>query len=168
MTYLGKRINVILVILILATVGVVVGGTIFYEDVLRQRTSAYETTSGNLSQCEVQLENYISLLSERESQLNATSQDIRVYDELYQQKEDELSETESELRKRQQELNTVTLQKEQFKELYGEAQTEMARQEALITSLRGTIDDLREENEAQENEIEELTENLNQCQGGGS
>ncbi len=145
MGFLGKNINLALVGLILALVVVATGTTVLYQRGLQQRTSQFESTSTNLSQCMNQVTNYKSVLEERESELNATSQDIAKYDTLYGQKVSEVNDLTDELSTTRSALNSMTLQKEQFKNLYSSSLLNISSLENDIGILEGQIDDLKTE-----------------------
>jgi len=145
MGFLGKNINLALIGLILALVVVATGTTVLYQRGLQQRTSQFESTSTNLSQCMNQVTNYKSVLENKESELNATSQDIAKYDTLYGQKVSEVNDLTSELSSTKSALNSMTLQKEQFKNLYSSALLNISSLENDIRLLDNQIDDLKAE-----------------------
>lgn len=97
MAYLGKNINMALLLLIVGIVVVLIGITIVFQTGLKTRTSDYELASENLTECSTQLANYKDRLSEEEEKATSAAQDIRRYDQLYEGKVDELSEAADEL-----------------------------------------------------------------------
>ena len=160
MTYLGKNINLVLVGLILVTVVLAVGTAMLYQRGLEQRTDEYETTNTNLSQCLTMADNYKDKLVQRETELNQTSQDIRKYDLLYEQKVSDLEVKQQEVVSTKQQLSSMTLQKEQYKNLYGDALIN-------ISSLQVKIGNLERDNNALRGRVSDLLDDLNQCESGG-
>lgn len=159
MGFLGKNINIALVALILITILCAVGVTVLYQRGLLERTTQYETTSTNLTQCLSALANYQDVLSKKESELNETSLDIRKYDALYGQKVAELTETAGDLDETKKQLSQATLLKEQYKTLYGQAQLNLSAQANQIAQLNARIIDLNDE-------IDDLEADLRDCERG--
>jgi chromosome segregation ATPase len=157
MSFLGKNINLALTVLILIIILAATGVTILYQRGLRVRTTQYENVSSNLSQCLKAVANYQDVLSQKEVQLNATSQDIRKYDVLYTQKVSELDQKQQELTTTQTNLNAMTLQKEQFKELYGGALLN-------ISNLQTSIGNLQNQLATTQDLLYTCQGNLNACQ----
>jgi len=159
MGFLGKNINFALIVLILMIVLVATGTTVLYQRGLKERTSQFETTNSNLSQCLTALDNYKSVVSQKEAQLNDTSQDIRKYDTLYSQKVAELGQRDTDLQSTRQQLNAMTLQKEQFKSLYSVSLLN-------ISSLQSDVEDLEDTIDARDATIRSLRSQLSACLNG--
>lgn len=142
MAYLGRNVNLALLLIIIGIVIAMVGTTVFFQRGLQNRTTAYESTSTALSSCEVALANYQERYEQAQAKVNETSQDIRKYDQLYEQKVGELQDTQGQLASTQRQLEFQELQSEKFQQLY-EAQLQVARQQNItISNLRDEIDDL--------------------------
>ena len=146
MAYMGRNVNLALLVIIIGVVVALVGTTVFFQRVLENRTDAYQDTSLTLDQCQIELGNYRETASEAQRQANQSAQDIRKYDELYEQKVGELQDSN-------RQLAFEKLQKEHFQASY-EAELVQSR------SLNQTIDSLRAR-------IDDLEEDLDQCQAGG-
>lgn len=157
MSFLGKNINLALVALLLIVILIAVGTTVVYQRGLSQRTSDYEVTSTNLSSCQTQLDNYKERLEKKEGKLQDTSQAIKKYDTLYEQKVSALKDAEGQVSDLQRQLNTITLQKEQFKNLYGTALLN-------ITSLENRVSDLESEKEDLQSKVKNLKDDLYDCE----
>ncbi len=157
MSFMGRNINLALVALLVIVVLLALGSAVLYQKVLTQRTSDYERSSSNLSQCQDALDSYRSRLDKTMSDLNASSQDISKYDTLYEQKVVELGKTQSSLKDTQGQLNTVTLQKEQFKNLYGQALLNISALQDQVSTLQDRVSSLNDD-------IDTLRSQLDACQ----
>jgi len=153
MAYMGRNVNLALLVIIIGVVVALVGTTVFFQRVLENRTDAYQDTSLTLDQCQIELGNYRETASEAQRQANQSAQDIRKYDELYEQKVGELQDSQVQLADTNRQLAFEKLQKEHFQASY-EAELVQSR------SLNQTIDSLRAR-------IDDLEEDLDQCQAGG-
>ncbi len=158
MSFLGRNINLGLITLILILVLLFAGVVVLYQRGLAQRTTEYETTSSNLTQCLTTLDNFRDRLAQTETQLDSTSQDIQKYDTLYEQKVAELGDKDRELRQTRSELNGMTLQKEQYKNLYGKSLLNISAQQGQITKLNDDITSLKAT-------IRSLQNQLDACEG---
>ncbi len=159
MSFVGRKINAVLVLLIILVVIIATGTTIIYQRGLSARTRAYEVTQANLSQCTTALENYRERLQQKESELKETSADIAKYDTLYEQKVAELEKTQDLLESTRRQLSTVRLQKEQFKNLYGKALLN-------ISVLQERVADLQEDVASLRRQVSNLQDELDSCGGG--
>jgi len=108
-TYLGRNVNLALLIIIIGVVVALVGTTVFFQRGLQNRTVEYETKAGSLNECHIALTNYQEKYSAAQAKVNQTSQDIRKYDQLYEQKTGELKETESKLSSTEKQLTLAKL-----------------------------------------------------------
>lgn len=149
-TYLGRNVNLALLVIIIGVVVALVGTTVFFQRSLQNRTGEYETTSFTLSQCQTALSNYQDQFSKAQAKVNQTSQDIKRYDQLYEQKSGELKDTQSNLSATTKQMLFERLQKEKFKEFYeGELK--------LNLQLNATV-------RSQTTAIAKLQTQLNSCQ----
>lgn len=155
MVFLGKNINLVLVVIILLVILLATGTTVLYQRGMSKRTSQYETTSSNLTLCTKALENYRNVLNKKNTQINETSQDIKKYDTLYGQKVAEITKKESDLKDTQQKLNSMTLQKEQFKVLYGQTLLNISVQKSRINDLLREVNNLKDDEEILRNQLSE-------------
>ena len=160
MSFLGKNINLVLIGVILLVIVVTVATAVLYQQGLTQRTTDFELTSSNLSQCLTTLDNYRSSLAQKETELNSTSQDIRKYDVLYEQKQAELTSTQTTLTSTQTTLDRVTLERAQFKSYYEDAMLN-------ISTLQRQIGNLQSDNENLRADVSDLQDRLDACQKGG-
>jgi chromosome segregation ATPase len=156
MSFLGRNINLALVALILIVILVAVGTSVLYQKGLTQRTQDYENSSVSLGQCQTALDNYRTALAEKESKLNDTSQDIRKYDIIYEEKQAQLATSQQNLQDTQGKLNTMTLQKEQFKNLYGDALLNISQMQRTIGGLESSVTSLRAD-------VRELEKEMDLC-----
>lgn len=156
-SYLGRHVNLALLVVIIGVVVALVGTTVFFQRSLQNRTEAFQTTAGTLDQCQVQLENFKGKYSQAQQEVSETTQDIRKYDQLYEQKVGELKDSQSQLSQTQQQLAFEKLQKEKFQDLYEEKSRE-------ATSLEAQIAQKNERISALLNEIDDLEEELEACQ----
>lgn len=147
-TYLGRNVNLALLIIIIGVVVALVGTTVFFQRSLQNRTGAFEDTAGQLQQCQVSLNNYINQYAEAQEQVNQTAQDIRKYDQLYEQKVADLKETTETLASTQAQLQFEKLQKERFQQYYEDAMRTIASQNSTIRTLNTRIRNLENELEA--------------------
>ncbi len=156
--FLGRNINFALFLLVLVVVLIGAGTTVLYYKGLSERTSQYETTSLNLTQCLTSLANYRNVLLTRESELNETSQDIRKYDLLYSQKQSELTDAQKDLDETKRQLTSTILQKEQYKSQMEQKATEVAQKTAQIVKLEAQVDALK-------TKVADLEDDLSACSG---
>lgn len=155
--YLGRNVNLALLVIIIGVVVALVGTTVFFQRSLQNRTSAYEDTTSTLGQCQVALTNYQERYSEALADVNATAQDIRKYDQLYEQKVGELKDSQSQLLSTQKQLEFERLQKQQFQGLYESEQRKANQLSEQIESKDEEIRQLR-------NRIDNLEEDLDACE----
>lgn len=157
-SYLGRNVNLTLLVIIIAVVVALVGTTVFFQRSLTDRTSTLEDTSGSLQQCEVALANYQERYSEAEQRVNETAQDIRRYDQLYEQKVSELEDSQDELLKTKKQLEFQELQAEKFKTSYEDQLKENEQLQLSIESKDARIQELNDR-------INDLKDELAACQG---
>lgn len=141
-TYLGRNVNLALLIIIIGVVVALVGTTVFFQRSLQNRTQEYESTSGTLAECNVALSNYQGKYAESQAKVNETTQDIRKYDQLYEQKVGELKDTQSQLSKSQTQLAFEKLQKEKFQEFYEQEASKNAQLNQTISYQASQISSL--------------------------
>ena len=156
-SYLGRNVNLALLIIIIGVVVALVGTTVFFQRSLQNRTGDYESTTQTLSQCQVALANYQEKYSDAQEQVNQTSQDIRKYDQLYEQKVVELKETQDNLSTTTKQMLFEKLQKEKFQSFYETERSRAAQLNATVISQANTIDNL-------EDELNECRDDLDQYQ----
>ena len=156
-SYLGRNVNLSLLVIIIGVVVALVGTTVFFQRGLQDRTQAYEDTEGSLSECNIALANYQEKYQQASEKANETSQDIRKYDVIYEQKVGELQDAETEISSLQQQLAFEALQKEKFQDLYEDEVATSASLQNTIASRDADIDDL-------EREVRNLKDDLNVCQ----
>ncbi len=96
-SYLGRNVNLALLVIIIGVIVALVGTTVFFQRSLQNRTQEYESTTGTLSECQVALANYQDKFTQATQQVNKTAQDIRKYDQLYEQRTGELKDTQTQL-----------------------------------------------------------------------
>lgn len=130
--YLGNNINTTLLVLIVVIVIVTVGTAIFFNKGLTKRTSDFETTFDNLTSCQAQVQNYQSELKSKAEELDSTTQDIRKYDQLYEQKVAQITDKDSQISQLTKEKNNAILLKEEFKNKY---EVEKKKADGLLSDL---------------------------------
>lgn len=145
MRYLGKSINMVLVLLIVGIVVVTVSITMFYQFILSTRTKDFETTSGNLSSCENQLNVCRQAAQEAQKQLNSTTQDIRRYDQLYETKVAELQDISEELKDVQSQILNLRLIKTSLEAQVSGLQGDVRERDQQINILKGRISSLEDD-----------------------
>lgn len=142
-SYLGRNVNLALLLIIIGVVVALVGTTVFFQRGLQNRTEAYQSTSTDLDVCQTTLSNYQDKYLQAQAKVNETSQDIRKYDQLYEQKVGELKDSQTQLLDTQKKLDFERLQKEKFQDFY-EDQLKISQQlNITVDSLRDQIDDLK-------------------------
>jgi chromosome segregation ATPase len=144
-SYLGRNVNLALLIIIIGVVVALVGTTVFFQRSLQNRTGAYETTTQTLQECRVALANYQDQYAQAQEKVNQTSQDIRKYDQLYEQKTVELKETQATLATTEKQLQFEKLQKEKFQQFYEDAARQAAVLNATVKTQAKRIDDLEDD-----------------------
>jgi chromosome segregation ATPase len=144
-SYLGRNVNLALLIIIIGVVVALVGTTVFFQRSLQNRTGAYESTTDQLTQCNVALSNYMGQYSAAQQKVNQTSQDIKKYDQLYEQKVAELKETQDTLEVTEKQLAFEKTQKQKLQTLYEAEARKTAELSTNITRLESDIRSLRRE-----------------------
>jgi len=159
-TYLGRNVNLALLVIIIGVVVALVGTTVFFQRGLQNRTQEYQTTAGSLSECNVALANYESSLNQAQQKVNETTQDIRKYDQLYEQKTSELKDTQDQLSSTQKQLTFEQLQKAKFQQFYEsmlqvnlQLNQTVAYQASQINGLNSQISDLNDRVSACRNKL---------------
>lgn len=143
--YMGRNVNLMLLVIIIGVVVALVGTTVFFQRVLENKTDAYQDTSMTLSQCQVELTNYREVASDAQEQANQSAQDVRKYDEIYEQKVGELADTQSQLGDANRQLAFEKLQKERFQISYEQQLSENRKLNLTIDSLQDKISDLKDD-----------------------
>jgi chromosome segregation ATPase len=157
-SYIGRHVNLALLVIIIGVVIALVGTTVFFQRSLQNRTDAFEGTSTNLDQCQVALKNYQEKYSEAEQKASDSEEDIRKYDQLYDQKVGELSDAQQQLADMQKQRDFERLQKDKFQSFYED-------QIRVSNSLNSTIRNLEFEIDGLEDDIRDLRDDLDACQG---
>lgn len=155
-SYLGRNVNLALLIIIIGVVVAMVGTTVFFQRSLQDRTSTLEDTSTDLGSCNAALENYQEKYSEAQTKVNETAQDIRKYDQLYEQKVGELKDTQQQLLETQTQREFEKIQKEKFQQSYETALRDQQQLELTVDSQRDLINSLR-------NDIDDLEDQVAAC-----
>jgi chromosome segregation ATPase len=141
-TYLGRNVNLALLIIIIGVVVALVGTTVYFQRSLQNRTQEYESTTDTLSACQTALSNYESKYAESLAKVNETTQDIRKYDQLYESKVGELKDTQTQLTTTANQLAFEKLQKEKFQQFYEQAAKANAQLNQTIAYQKSQIDSL--------------------------
>jgi len=144
-SYLGRNVNLALLVIIIGVVIALVGTTVFFQRSLQNRTSEHQTTSGSLSECKVALENYMSQTNEAQEDATRAIQDIRKYDQLYEQKSSELKESLSTIDETQKQLAFEKLQREKLQQLYQAERNVNAQLNQTIIVQERRIEDLKDD-----------------------
>jgi len=155
-TYLGRNVNLALLVIIIGVVVALVGTTVFFQRGLQNRTQDFEVTSSQLNACQTALTNYQQQYEETRQKLNDTAQDIKKYDELYEEKTGELKDAQSQIAKTQQQLAFEKLQKEKFQQFYEAELRNNQQLNSTVTSLRTQVNNLN-------NEIDDLESTISSC-----
>jgi chromosome segregation ATPase len=150
-TYMGRNVNLALLVIIIGVIVALVGTTVFFQRVLENKTDAYEDKAMTLGTCQIQLANYQETASEFQQQANQSAQDVRRYDDLYAQKVAELADAQVQLADTDRQRAFEKLQKERFQISY-------EQQLAASRTLNQTIVTLNKK-------INSLEDQLDACQG---
>ena len=145
MGYLGKNINMLLLLMIIGVVVVLVGITLFFQKGLTLKSTAYETTNLNLSQCVNALDTYKQRYQKAEQQINTTAGDIRRYDQLYETRVAELKQTQVNLDEANDQVKTLTLIKASLETQIASLNSQLADKTREITTLQASVTSLRSE-----------------------
>lgn len=141
-SYIGKNINMVLLLLLIGIVILLVSITIFFQFGLKTRTSAYEATSENLSTCENKLGVCLQTNVEKEKQLNSTAQDIKRYDIIYEGKVAELEDVQNDLSKANARIKSLELIKAGLESEKTALQQTINTKTQEINNLNTQIDNL--------------------------
>ncbi|MBR9700665.1 hypothetical protein GOV11_02265 [Candidatus Woesearchaeota archaeon] len=155
-SYLGRNVNLALLLIIIGVVVALVGTTVFFQQTLENKTTSFESTSETLTACQVALTNYQDRYSESQERVSETAEDIRKYDELYEQKVGELGDTQQQLLQAKTQQEFERLQKQKFQERY---ETELATNRELSNN----IDDLKGDILSLRSDISDLEDELDAC-----
>jgi len=145
MGYLGKSINMALVLLIVAIVVIIVSLTMFYQFSLKERTQDFEASSTNLTACNNQLSICKKSSMDAQQKLNSTTQDIRRYDQLYEGKEAELQEPQSSLEDAEDQVANLRLIKTSLESQVTTLQQNIREKEQSISTLAQRINGLEDD-----------------------
>ena len=128
--YMGKRVNMFLVLMIILVIIGMGGISIYYQRTFKDVNSGYESLSSSLESCTANFTQTSQQLIVARNSLNSTESDIRKYDTLYEQKASELENN------KKQWLDTQTsLQKETvFKQQFQKQSEDLAKQVASLKS----------------------------------
>ncbi len=147
-TYMGRNVNLALLVIIIGVIVALVGTTVFFQRVLENKTDAYEDKAMTLGSCQIALANYQESASEFQQQANQSAQDVRRYDDLYAQKVAELNDAQVQLADTDRQRAFEKLQKERFQQSYEQALATSRTQNQTITSLKNKISDLEDDLDA--------------------
>ena len=156
MGYLDKNINMALLLIIVITVVVLLAITIFFQTGLQTRTVDYETTSEELQACTTTLDTCQLQLEEKEGLVNSTSEDIRRYDTLYQQRTAELEAAQQQAQQLDNQLTAARQARDQ-------AQEQVVEREETITELEAEAADLRRDVRYWRDRFEACRDDPNDC-----
>ncbi len=151
--FMGKKINLFLLIIIVLILLGFGGVSVYYQYTFKDVNQKYDNISSNLASCKQNLSQTADDLITAVRNLNSTTTDIRKYDVLYEEKAEELESKQTELSNTKAELTRVTLQKEVYKKQIDEAYSK-------IISLNNTIDDLNQEINSLNNEVEDQKDEI--------
>jgi chromosome segregation ATPase len=152
--FIGKKINIFLVVMIMIVLAGMGGISIYYQNSLKQITDKHVDKSGKLDVCQAELQSTTQTLSNTIKNLNNTEKDIRKYDNIYSQITGELDETSDELSKTKLQLETAITYQKIFKQKVDDFQAENIK-------LKEEVEDLTQEVESQEKEIKKLIKEVN-------
>jgi uncharacterized membrane protein YgaE (UPF0421/DUF939 family) len=142
-SYLGRNVNLALLVIIIGVIVALVGTTVFFQRSLQNRTEAYQETTGTLEECRTALANYESKYTQATQQVNQTTQDIRRYDQLYEQRTAELKETQTTLNSTKVQLQFEQVQRQYFQASF-ESQLRLAAQlNTTVNALNQQVTRLR-------------------------
>ena len=127
MSFMGKNINLFLLILVIGVVILLAGASLFFQENLKNINKNLKEERSNLNLCKTELISKINALNQTLENLNFTKQDISKYGVLYQNKTVELETTQSELSEKSEQLSSATTQLTSTK-------TELADVKAKYTS----------------------------------
>ena len=155
-SYLGKKINVTLLLFIVAFILAFIGVTIFFQKGLTICTGGFAETSSQLSVCEMQVQNYEARVLKAEDRAETSSKDVDKYDELYDVKTEELRKSEAEVA----EKNKIILTQENTISMLKINEAYMVR---TMNSLNATIIERDAQIKNLRRDIYNLNEQLSAC-----
>ncbi len=152
MALMKRSVNLFLVILIVLSVAVLGGLTLFYQDSFASISDKLHKTEGNLTTCEVTLQDTKNELLSTQVAVSANQEDVDKTVSLFEQKKNELTTTQTQLQKTldtAKALNaTVRARDTQIRDLQGqidEKNTAITGYKAEISELNDEIDELEDE-----------------------
>jgi uncharacterized membrane protein YgaE (UPF0421/DUF939 family) len=156
-SYLGRNVNLALLVIIIGVIVALVGTTVFFQRSLQNRTQEFETTTGTLAECQVALANYQDKFTQATQQVNKTAQDIRKYDQLYEQRTGELKDTQLQLENIQRQSIVERQRGDRLQDLYNQ-------EIQLNTQLNMTISSLNQKLSSTESKLRTA---CSQCRSSG-
>jgi uncharacterized protein (DUF3084 family) len=151
--YMGKKVNMFLIIMIIVVLIGMGGLSIYFQQTFKSVNTAYNEVSADLEKTSNELAITKNELNAVRSNLNNTESDIRKYDDLYAQKQGELDARSKELADTKASLQRETLFKQQFQKQAEELAEDKEDLEDQVDRLSNLVADLRQDLEDCEDEL---------------
>jgi len=158
-SFMYKKLNIFLLLLMCVVVIALAGTSIFFQDSFRSLNNQYQDTSKNYTTASQSLQRCQNTLNEKAEKLNSTSLDIRKYDELYTQKTGELDTTKNKLLETDAHLKEEQNLRQKAEQNYQQALIVQSQQKQQISQLSTDINGYKAQ-------IDQLKLQLSSCQAG--
>ena len=160
---LKRKINMFIMILIIIFICGGVAVSVLYMNIIKNVSGEKDSFKGNFTSCSASLENYMEVLSMTEKELNSTSEDIKKYDTLYEEKATSLETAQTELQKTKTDLTSTKALLDKTTENLKKATTDLATVTAERTSLQTQVDKLKVDNAKLKSLVDSLQDDLEHC-----
>jgi len=161
---LKKNVNTFIMILIIILICAGVGISVLYMNVIKDVSGEKDSLKENYSSCRSALENYMDVLSMTEQELNSTSEDIKKYDTLYEEKASLLENVQNDLQKTSTELTSTKSLLNKATDNLKKATQSLANVTSERDSLRTQVDKLKADNAKLELLVDNLQDDLEDCE----
>ncbi len=158
-SFMYKKLNVFLLLLMCIVVIALAGTSIFFQDSFRAINTQYKETSKNYTATGQSLQRCQNTLNQKAEQLNSTSLDISKYDQLYTQKTGELDQTKGKLLETDANLKETQAEKAKVEQAYQQALIDEQGLKQQMIGLQSQISDYAQQ-------ITALKLQLSACQAG--
>ena len=156
--YLGKNINMFLLIIIIISVGSLVGISTYYNQRYQSISNGYKEKEDQLENISEELISTKNELLQLRGQFNQTSTDVEKYDSLYSEKVSELGDLNSQLSKAVKDYEKVK------KDLVGKT-NELKTEQDTTKALRIEINDYKDDLNSCKSDLSDCDDELEDCTG---
>jgi chromosome segregation ATPase len=151
--FMGKKINMFLLLMILLVLIGFGGVSVYYQYTFKDVNTKFNNKSTDLEMCKQELGQTADTLQSTINKLNSTETDIRKYDIIYEDQASELGKKSEQLSNTQAELTRTTLQKEVYKRQIDDAYADIIKLNKSISSLNKQIISLNNQIDDQKDTI---------------